>query len=255
MKNMFKLTTGLLTLVMCFSTVQAQEEEKKPISKKELEGKKLDIKDLEKKYWTPKDTTYNVVQNRTYGKEKRFAVTLQGGLLLNDTFNDGFAFNGALNYYFNETHGIELNYLSTSFEDSEATEVFQDQLSSGTSPDFNRLDNYIGLNYNFVPFYAKVSILGKKIIYFDFAFSPGIGMVSYERLTQKDQFNDKQSTVAFNLDITQHFFFSKNFAIRMDIRNFWFTEKILKFGGSQKVERGDRSNNTTLFNIGLQYFF
>jgi len=254
MKNIMKITASMIAIIMCFSTAQAQEDSK-PLPQKGVEGKKLDIQDLEKKYWTPKDTSYNVVQNRTYGKEKRLSLSLQGGLLLNDTFNNGFGYNAALNYYFNETHGIELNYMGTSLEDSEATEVFQNDLTSGTSPDFNRFDSYVGANYNFVPFYAKVSILGKKIIYFDFAFSPGVGVVSYERLTQKDQFNDKQTAVAFNLDITQHFFFTKNFAIRMDIRNFWFKEKILRFGGSSKTELDDRSNNSTFFNLGVQYFF
>ncbi len=220
------------------------------------DAQKLDIEDLEKKYWTPKDTKYNVVQNRTYGKEGKFALSLQGGLLVNDNFNEGFSFNGALNYYFNENHGVELNYFLTSLQDSEATTVFKERLGSGVAPDFNRIQNYVGVNYNFIPFYAKVSVMGWKILYFDFSISPGVGLVTYEQLTEADTFNENLNTVAFNLDITQQFFFSKSFAIRMDLRNLWYKEKVLKFGGTvTKEERDPRNSHTVFFNLGLQYFF
>jgi hypothetical protein len=47
--------------------------------------KKVDISDLENRYWTAKDTEFSVVQNRLYTKAKRFSVTLQGGTDLSNT--------------------------------------------------------------------------------------------------------------------------------------------------------------------------
>ncbi len=35
---------------------------------------KVDISDLESKYWAPKDTDFSVVQNRTYSKDNRFMI-------------------------------------------------------------------------------------------------------------------------------------------------------------------------------------
>src|ERR1700722_15225129 len=52
--------------------------------------KKVDISDLENRYWTAKDTEFNVVQNRLYTKAKRFSVTLQGGTNLSDTYTSNY---------------------------------------------------------------------------------------------------------------------------------------------------------------------
>src|SRR5690349_4425346 len=47
---------------------------------------KLDISDLEQKYWAPKDTDFSVVQNRTYTKAGKLGVSLMTGPIINDTF-------------------------------------------------------------------------------------------------------------------------------------------------------------------------
>ena len=83
--------TSLLAMVLCLGLgVQAnaqsdQYKRAKPKASKKAAGKsskkatktdKVDISDLEQKYWAPKDTDFSVVQNRTYTKEKRFTFSL-----------------------------------------------------------------------------------------------------------------------------------------------------------------------------------
>src|SRR4051794_14929352 len=53
------------------------------------DDKKVDISDLENKYWAPKDTDFSVVQNRTYSKDHKFIASLQYGIPINDSHSDG----------------------------------------------------------------------------------------------------------------------------------------------------------------------
>ena len=91
-----------------------------------------------------------------------------------------------------------------------------------------------------------MSVLGKKIIYYDLAISPGLGMLSYEQQLQT-MGNKSQTSMAFTLDVTQYFFIKKNWAIRVDLKNKWFDEEVLKYSGSG-VEgdklRDDLTNTT-----------
>jgi outer membrane beta-barrel protein len=217
---------------------------------------KLDVTDLEKKYWAAKDTDFSVVQNRTYSKEGRFALTAQYGTLVNDAFSKGPMYNAALTYYFTERHGIELNYMPANLTDSKAVANYRN-ISGGVAPNHNKVTGYYGVTYNWVPIYAKVSLLNKKIVYFDMAISPGIGVVNYE--SQIDYFSEpniKQSSTALSLDVTQTFFVSRHVALRFDYKNKWFKEKILK---AATVNHGDQletgTNNTTSLMFGLQLFY
>src|SRR5690606_18396595 len=134
------------------------------------------------KYWAPKDTDFSVVQNRTYTKAGRIGVSLMTGPVLNDTFSAGFNHTVKGNYYFDERYGVELTYVQSDLADNDATKDFANVSLGGIRPDFSRDDSYIGIGFNWVPIYAKVSLLGKKILYFDLQITPHIGMSSY--LTQ-----------------------------------------------------------------------
>jgi outer membrane beta-barrel protein len=217
---------------------------------------KLDVTDLEKKYWAAKDTDFSVVQNRTYAKEGRFALTAQYGTLVNDAYSEGPVYNAGLNYYFTERHGLEFTYQKANLSDSRATENYKN-LSGAVQADFNRFISYYGVSYNWVPVYAKVSLLNKKIIYFDMAISPGVGQLTYEAQMEAAYPDVKKSTTAVSLDVTQTFFLSRSLALRIDYKNKWYQEKILKSSGlfthGQELKTG--TANTTTLTFGVQLFF
>lgn len=224
-------------------------------AKAEDKSDKLDISDLEQKYWAPKDTDFSVVQNRTYTKAKRWSFSPMYGALINDTFNEGPSFSGKLNYYFDERSGVELSYTTTDSSDSDTTKKFKNQLTGGAvQPDFNRDVSLISVGYNFVPFYAKMSFMGSKILYFDMQITPWIGAATYSQVaaaaTGK---NDNEETVfSYGIDITQYFFIHKNFALRFDFHNRFYEQDVLAFS-SGTVARSE-SANTTLFLFGFTYF-
>jgi outer membrane beta-barrel protein len=221
-------------------------------------SEKLDITELEQKYWAPKDTDFSVVQNRTYTKAGRFAVTASMGPTVNDPFNEGLISGIQANYYIDERYGFELMYLSSDLSDSDATDNFLKFSGGDTRPDFNRDVSYVGAGFNWVPFYAKMSFLGKKIIYFDMQITPHIGISTYEQ--QSIVKTPEQTAFSYGLDVTQYFFFSKHFAIRATLHNRYFKSDVLAYDdgpgvSAGQVKRSGESANTTNFLMGVTYFF
>jgi outer membrane beta-barrel protein len=257
-----KLITALIAMIatlLVSPLANAQKKAEAPAPQQSPD--KLDVSDLEKHYWAAKDTDFSVVQNRTYTKEHRFSLTAQYGTLTNDAFNKGPVYDLAVNYYFTERHGIQLNYFTANLSDSKATENYK-SLSNGVAPNHNRVTNYTGISYNWVPIYAKVSVLNQKIIYFDMAISPGIGIVNYDSVIDYSPSpgvqspNVKQTATAFSLDVTQSFFVSRHLALRFDFKNKWFHEKILESStASHGTQVSSGTNNTSSMMFGVQYFF
>ncbi len=217
-------------------------------------GDKVDISDLEEKYWSSKDTDFSVVQNRTYTKEKRVALTAQWGQPTNDSYNTGSLYNFGVNYYFNERTGVGFEYNKFNLDNSKLVNVFINNYAN--QPDRTRHKSFTGVFYNWIPVYAKVSLLSRKILYFDLSISPGIGMTEYEQFVL-DTGNKTASTMSYCLDISQHFFLSKNIALRFDFKNRWQKEEIREFSGPG-ADGSVISNNlvqSTFLMFGVQYFF
>jgi outer membrane beta-barrel protein len=210
---------------------------------------KVDVSDLEKKYWAAKDTDFSVVQNRLYSKAKKFELGLSYGSMLNDPWTTGRTHGLILGYYFSERWGIEYSGTVTQSTDNEAVDKLRNQ--SGY-PDHNQVKNYHGLQVQFVPFYAKMSVLNSQIIYFDMSFALGLGMQNY--VQQREDAPISVNTPALEFDVTQHFFLSKTFAVRIDLKNRWYQEETVKYRGPV-TGNGSSTANTTFLMMGLALFY
>lgn len=222
------------------------------------ESEKLDIQELEQKYWAPKDTDFSVVQNRTYTKAGRVAASLMMGPVMNDPFNEGLTTALSINYYPDERYGYELMYQASNQSDSDATNSFLEFSGGDTRPDFNRDVSFYGAGINWVPFYAKMSFLGKKIIYFDMQITPFIGMTTYQQ--QSNVRTPEETAFTYGIDITQYFFFTKNLAVRANLHNRFYQADVLAYANGPGISAGDvkrsgESTTTTMFLMGLTYFF
>lgn len=221
-------------------------------------GDKLDVTDLEKKYWAAKDTDFSVVQNRTYAKANRFALSAQYGTLINDSYSEASIINGSANYYFSERLGIEAMYSSIDSKDSKQLEAFKSQYSTNAS--HNKQKGFYGVAVNWVPFYAKMAFLSSKIMYFDMAISPFVGMTTYEQQLETQGLKE-QTAFTYGFNVTQSYFLSRHFAFRVDYRNYWFNEDVVKFSGTSggagaegaKI-RTDLNHSSQLL-FGATYFF
>lgn len=225
--------------------------------KAESPSDKVDISDLEQKYWAPKDVEFSVVQNRLYSKAGRFAITPHLGPLVTDSFSTGPVWGLSGNYYFSERYGVEVTYDKYQLENSVVYESFLQE--NRTSPDFNRQEDYYGAAFNWIPIYAKISLLDQRIMYFDMSFSPGIGLMTY---TQQLEGGDGNTIVApaLSLDIAQHYFLSKELAIRIDMRNRLYKDEVVKYRKTSTFNnKGDfvkeRLNHSITIQFGLTFYF
>ncbi|RYZ75581.1 MAG: outer membrane beta-barrel domain-containing protein [Proteobacteria bacterium] len=218
------------------------------------QGDKLDVTDLENKYWSAKDTDFNVVQNRLFSKAGRLALSLNYGMYVNEPWSEGATAGASLNYFFSERYGVELAYTNTDSRDTQATANLKTQ--QGGAPNHNKMKDFYGVAFNWVPFYAKVSVLNSKIIYFDMSFSPGVGMLTYEQQMvnglagSEVNGNSRKSTPAFTFDVTQHYFLNKWLALRVDYKNRWYREEITEF----RAPSSGRTVIKDLNNTGLLMF-
>jgi len=248
---------GILLALLVSLNVSAQTKQPAQITGvKPAANDKVDITDLENKYWAPKDTDFSVVQNRTFSKDHKWSVSPQWGRPINDSYSEGNLLGVSVNYFWSERMGVQLMYISGDMDNKQATDDLA-AYGSGVQPDHGKFGSYMGVGYNLVPFYAKMSFWGKKIIYFDMAFTPTLGMTEYEQ--QIEGGNKSKSALTYGLDISQFFFFSRWLAVRVDLKNQWHVEEIVKFrqsGGQAKGSKvTDKNIHETMFLIGAMFYF
>lgn len=191
----------------------------------EKESDRIDIQKLEERYWSAKDVDFSVVQNRTYTKAKRFNLSASYGIPVNDAYSEGDLLSLTSAWYFNERHGLELSYQKANLKDNAATDAFKND--HGTLPNQNRLISSQTLSYAVVPFYAKMSFWDRKVIYFDMGLNVGLGMTQFEQLTNLE--NRQKSAFHYSIGVTQHLFFSRNFAFRFDYSTRFSSQEKLRY--------------------------
>lgn len=219
---------------------------------------KVDISDLENKYWAPKDTDFSVVQNRTYSKDKRFLITPQWGRPINDPYSEGNLFGITLNYFWSERMGVQAVLVEGDLDDNQASKDIQN-LGSGAVPNHSKFKRYVGFGYNFVPFYAKMSFWNKRIIYFDMAFTPHVGVTWHNEMRydagRGSYRGPTQTAPTVGIDITQFFFFNRWFAIRADLKNQWHYEDVKDARAPYGVVKPDKLIHDTQFLVGTTFYF
>lgn len=224
---------------------------------------KLDLKKLEDKYWSAKDTDFNVVQNRTYTKANKVFVSLGYGPLVNDAYSYGRMTNFAGGYYFSERWGLEIAHETGSIRNSDSTDAFI--YDNQFAPNYNTFKSYTSLNAIIVPFYAKMSFWDRKIMYFDMQFALGVGQMKYNIQKQTGLVPnttlapEEASSIGYNLDITQQLFFHENFAVRFDIKNKWSSQRRERYYISNEPEAnrplGKFNQQDTSVLLGLTIFY
>jgi outer membrane beta-barrel protein len=266
---MVRLTTGLIVVSFVLSTFDiafAQKSKKaspaEPSSQATVPlttpgadqaganqaSDKLDVSGLEQKYWAAKDTDFSVVQNRLFNKTGRFALTAEYGTYMSEPWSQGPTLSLSGNYYFSERYGAEIAYSTTQSQDTDAANRLRGQ---GGAPNHNKMKQFYGAAFNWVPFYAKMSVLNSKIIYFDMSFSPGLGIVQYEQQMQEG--GAMKTAPALTLDVTQHFFLNNWLALRFELKNRWYQQDVVSYRQPGRTSVSEM-NNTSLLMFGVTLY-
>ena len=216
---------------------------------------KLEIEDLEKQYWAPKEAELGVIQNKTFLKTKRYFVGFSTGNMINDTYTVGSISTLMGGYYFDENFGFQVSYDRAAVRNSDTTQSFVDGF--GTIPNYNKHQNAISFGGIWTPFYGKMSVMEKKIVYFDLSLTGALGRTQFESQTSSG--GRLESTTHFELKITENFFITKDFAVRFDITNQWSTQERIKYHIPYNADEslrslGSEGTQNTFMQLGLTWF-
>lgn len=245
-------TTGLA------QTVKAEE----PKKIENIDSDKLDIQKLEQKYWSAKDDDFSVIQNRAFQKEKRPFISLNYGIPFNDPNSIGSLTGLNLGYFFNERWGLEFNYVNAQFKFNDTVDYFKKRF--GVLPDHNTFKSAQTLMAYYVPIYAKMSLLDKKIIYFDMGVGLGFGNTTFDQNSCTDVTNCKSGTGLegiskksassshYAFSIMQQFFLTEHWAIRIDLVNRYTNEARINSTNDQEI--GSKMINDTSFQLGVTFW-
>lgn len=237
----------------------AKKTTKSSASKGKAAPKKVNVEGLEKRYWAPKDKKFSVVQNRTYTKTKKLALTFMPGLMLNEEFSEGFSLDFGVGYMFNDRWGLEFNYQHVLLDDNDA----QEQINNiGGFANHGKITDYIGVTGKWMPFYAKMSFLSKRIIYFDMTLGVTAGMTIYEQQLSEGPTvaalgldEDSESAFTFGFEVSQSFYLSKRLTLRVDYKHRWHNQEIID-GSTLSNIKGkveDRLEDNLSLNVGVTY--
>lgn len=214
-------------------------------------AKKVDTRKLIDNYWSPSKGEYRVIQKRYFAKQDRVNVSLLGGLHINDPYSKGFAATISGGYFFSEHLGLELDYTQSFLDDGEAQEALNKESTGSATFEYGRTLSSFGAKLIYSPIYAKMSLLGTNLIYFDLMFSLRLGMVSYEQITKAE--DSDQSTVSAGLGIHQLFYLNKSTALRIDFQNNWYNSDVRSFHTG--ADEGSRLVNDTILKAGINILF
>lgn len=192
------------------------------------------------------------VKNRNVVTSGNIDVGLFAGLALTEPIANSTKMGLTLNYHFNEVHMLGIYFTANSSGLSRDAQGLKDDFKL----DFNRAPkpkNSLFLDYNYKPFYGKLSITKNGVINTIIYGSASLGMVQYEH----------KSYPGLGLGIGERFYFTNHFSMKVDLRVFGHSAPIpFKKGAILETDPvpdyssfKERLTYTTNLEVGLNYLF
>ena len=233
-----KVLIGLFCAVSAAGAVAAESETGLDLKPSEIRG-------------TSSKKPVSVLQNRFFLKSRRPEFGILAGSLLNEAYTDTKSYGARLGLFFNEWVGVEVQYQKTNVADSAdrkslnsmkfhkipgANDATATNEIVTVDPEVNAVHQIIDGSIIAAPFYGKINLMNKLIVYSDVYLSAGASQVS----------TDQGGKTAFTYGAGQRFYLYDSWSLRFDFRARSFTEE----------RSGTESRkNMISFDMGASYFF
>ncbi len=193
------------------------------------------------------------VKSRNVKDSETFDIGIFGGLAITEPISNTSKFGASLNYHFNQAHSIGLVYAKNSNGLSKDAEG----LKSDFGLDFTRApfpEYSLLADYNYKLFYGKLSVTKNGVINTSIYFSGSGGIIKYIH----------KSYPAIVIGMGERFYFTNNFALKVDLRFFLNNAPIPFKSGALRSgidpvpsydSFEDRLTYTTNLEVGLNYLF
>jgi outer membrane beta-barrel protein len=243
-RNHSLLILTALTLVTSIPGAWAEDKDKGAEKHGDKQSDKVQVEAIKEKYWARGDESeLGVVQNRLYTKAGKLEFGGYFGLIGSDPFLSTQAFGGILGYHFSEYMSLHLLGWATNVGPSSALKTFEE--TRGATANTNEAKSFLGAQATWSVLYGKLSLLGKKIIYYDFHLLGGGGMTDTE--------SGKYFTPFAGLG--QQVYLSKSVSLNVDYRLMAYKEDILEKVIPTKIGQvvDNRVNWTNAVTLGISF--
>lgn len=165
-----------------------------------------------------------------------------------------------LGWYLNEDFGLEFSYLNYDSKTNDNVLEFQN-LTAGASPAYNLVKNSKTINLIYTPFYAKMAFMNTAVLYFDMGFTLGVGQTDYEiqkvvPATPWAPAPEMKKATHFEIGVMQQMFINRYVALRLDIKNSFYTQEKQDYQPSAGVRNVFNKNvNDTTMQFSFMMFF
>ncbi len=195
---------------------------------------------------TPIFDNPEAVKKRLSPMKSRFELGGFSGATLNDPWFNSYPLGFTAHYHFSEMHGVGL--MGAFFVSGRTNYVgqLQSTVATGNEIPFDRAPSpkFLGLlEYEFTPYYGKISITKQRIMNLTIAGLAGVGLMGVSSNVKSD------SSAAFSLGLSQRFFFTRNFGLKADIRTLFYQQEDVVL---RVVEKTNFVN--VLLTVGAVYF-
>ncbi len=193
----------------------------------------------------------SVLQQRFFSKRLRPEVGVVAGTFLNEVYTVTTTRGARLGLALTEMFGLEMQYHTTTIKDSEDRKALngmrfyplevpedgEDNTEVYPTPEVNPINGVVDVNVVMTPFYGKMNLVDRLIVYTDFYFTGGISQV--DTVHQGNRY-------ALMLGAGQKFYLLKSWALRLDFRSRIYMEK---------RDNEDYRKHTYHVDFGVSYFF
>ncbi len=197
----------------------------------------------------------SILQNRYFIKNLRPEVSINAGIILNEAYLNTYLFGLRVGTFFGEIFGVELEYFGTSISDSNDRKTLADKTYRHPTedrvvkvlPETVKIESGWSIEGVASPFYGKINIANKLIVYSDIHLSLGIGQLRVDKEFANSEDgtkidHEKGSKWSFNLGIGERFYIKKFMSIRIDVKDRIF-------------DNGKKTQHSIASSLGLSYFF
>ncbi len=205
-------------------------------------------------YWSV-DREVDVIKNKMFRREGRFAVGLHGGIMSSEPF---FWYSPAglrLDYYLSDNFGLELEGTYMFRHDTDLTGFVRSE-KPGFDESQDALDLFKWRAHALAvwsPFYGKLALLQRKLAHFDLNLAAGFGAVSLDRPNKTRTDSKGVITPEFVFGGGVQFFANNHITIRFTGRGYVYSGPM----NYKNTKNGERyvSANTNNPNIKKANFF
>jgi outer membrane beta-barrel protein len=179
------------------------------------------------------------VKKRTVPTSGRVELGAFGGTSLNDPFYDVYPVGITIDYHLSEVHSLGLVGGFAVSQSTKYNKQLRDQFSTTFLDQAPYPKTYGLLEYQFTPYYGKISVTKQSVANLSISGLLGVGMMN----------QNSENGPVFSAGINERFFFSPNFGLRADLRALFYQQT-----NAVKITTEKRMITNLVLSVGVLFF-